>query len=190
VDKRIPAVLTAALIAAFLLASCGDDDGGTATTGSNAGNGSANSNGQGGSAESQNDSTESSDEESAEGASEAIGKTAFLRQGNGICSATLRAVSNEAIPLIGQAPEQKRQTVEAELAVEVMAPALSEEVEQLQALGVPPGDEKEVSAILAAIEEVSEKAAKTPETVAGSSKAFTKAANLAERYGLDSCPFG
>lgn len=130
---------------------------------------------------------------SQETETETISRIQFVEEANQICEETVAEVSKKAFPIIGKSGQESaaaRAEAEARLAATVMAPALRREVERLQALGLPAGDEAQIEAILEAIEAVARRAEERPETVTGSAAAFTTAANLAERYGIDSCPYG
>lgn len=122
-----------------------------------------------------------------------IAKAAFLKQANRICKATIDKVVAGILPVLEKEekkPGSDRAAVEVKLVSTVAVPELRAEVEKIEALGSPPGDEDQVSAILDSIVELIEKAEENPETLVGTNKAFAKPANLAERYGLSTCPYG
>jgi hypothetical protein len=194
VAKRIPAAFLAALIAAFLLAACGESDEGASAGQTDAGNGSASESGN--TASGPETATESSDSGSSPetAPSELIAKAEFLRKADGICEATTQKITSQTFPVIEEEqkkPGYNRKSVEAELIAEVMGPALQGEVEQLRALGAPAGDEARVNAMLAAIQEVGVAIERNAqELVKTGDSPMVKPTKLAESYGLESCPYG
>lgn len=181
--KGTPALLTAALIVGLLVAGCG----GGGNSGANSVQGGSDS----GSASSNPGSTSSgSPQKTTE--TKTIAKAEFIQKANAICQATIQKVLGEAAPALAKAPEgsQDRPAVERELASKVMAPALRGEIEQVQALGTPPGDGQQIEAILNAIQGLAEVGEENPAEMVRNKNLFTPPANLAERYGIDSCPYG
>lgn len=72
-----------------------------------------------------------------------------------------------------------------------MAPALRREVREIRALGAPAGDERQVERFLAATEAVSERIEGDPMAIVQSKRnGLRRPATLAERYGVESCPYG
>lgn len=123
-----------------------------------------------------------------------ISKRAFRRRANRICEATVGTVLARAAPIIKEAKgnsEADREEAEAELMVTVMAPELRREVNRIRALGTPPGDRRQIERILAAVLDVADEAEDKPESLAGYNQTFfARSTNLAERYGLEACPYG
>jgi hypothetical protein len=189
-------LLSAGLIAVLLLVGCGggDDDGATAG-GSGSDSASANS-------ESASDAgSGGSDSSDGSGETASIGKAAFVKKAEAICKATVGDVLSKAGPVIEKelgvtpkydaASEKKREAVESRLVTEVMAPALRSEVEQLEALGVPPGDEEQVNEILDSIQDLVTRTTNNADALVDYNSEEMAASNaLAERYGLKECPYG
>jgi len=132
----------------------------------------------------------SSDEEAT---AKPIAKAAFLKRADSICAETYKRVQNgyEATfknPSGGE-PLSDLKEIEA-YADGVLIPAKEEEVEELRALGVPPGDEDQVEGILAAYEVGIERAEESPrDAVVSSAGVFVKATELAQDYGLELCRY-
>jgi hypothetical protein len=109
-------------------------------------------------------------------------KTAFLKQGNQICVNAAKkretAVTELAEKNGGGGPE--------ELVNDAALPPTKEMVEELDDLGVPEGDEKQVEAIVTGLEEGIEKVEANPKEALGSS-AFEKPNEAALAYGLSEC---
>jgi hypothetical protein len=177
VAERIPATLLSALIAALLLSACGEsNEEGTSAgpTGSDTASATA-------------DTTSSSD-------GETISKSQFLRKADGICEATTEKITSTSLPIIEEEqkkPGYDRKAVEARLMTNVMGPELRSEVERLKDLGIPPGEERQVGAIIDAIEEeVREISTNAEELAQTRGEVLVKPTKLAERYGFISCPYG
>jgi hypothetical protein len=121
-----------------------------------------------------------------------ITKAAFIKKADGICDATVDRISVETASALQGADSSgaDRVAVETRLVSSFLVPALRGEVEQIQALGSPPGDEEEIDSILAAIENLIERAEARPATIAANPDSFAKANEVAERYGVGFCPYG
>lgn len=115
-----------------------------------------------------------------------ITKSEFLKQGNAVCKVQNQKREKAIQETIGNGSEKFTDARKKELLLEII-PFYEEATEELQALGLPAGDEEKIEAILAA----REKAAK--ETKADLDEAITtrsqyEAANeLSAKYGLSSC---
>lgn len=182
--QGIIATLILAAIGGFIITGCGGDDETSRTAGGGADN-SANADSASGSSPADDSATESG--------GETIPKAAFLKKGNAICNKTVKDIVNGVLPVLeeGEKEEEDREAVEIQLAEEVMIPELRSEVDQIRALGTPPGDEKRVETVLGAIEEVIEEGEEDPTTlVKRGNSGFNKSSKVANRYGLDSCPYG
>ncbi|HEU5105106.1 MAG TPA: hypothetical protein VFU11_04645 [Solirubrobacterales bacterium] len=83
------------------------------------------------------------------------------------------------------------QQLEAKVIQRALASSLQEKVDQVRALGIPKGDEKQVEAILAAIEDVAEKAQTKPALFlfqqSNFKHPFFKARHMADEYGIGHC---
>jgi hypothetical protein len=165
-------LLAVALAAGLLVAGCGDDDDAA----------SAGQDSSGGTIE-----------------SGTITKPAYIKEAKRICRGTvLRITSKVILPLRdlrelaeeGVSSPSEREDLEAELVETIGVPEMQAEVEQLEALGAPAGDEEEIEMILAAARELIEEFEEDPTTFTGTAKAYSKATGLAEQYGLTRCPYG
>jgi hypothetical protein len=73
----------------------------------------------------------------------------------------------------------------AQVGKEIVVPAMRRELEEFRGLGVPPGDDQEVTALLVALEAGLERAESKPERAAADG--FTESGEVAEDYGLEGC---
>jgi len=73
----------------------------------------------------------------------------------------------------------------------VFLPGLETQVEEIRALGAPPGDEAQVEGFLSALEEGVEGASEASGSpTAAFGKSFARSAKLAREYGIDGCAYG
>lgn len=88
----------------------------------------------------------------------------------------------------GSIPQQQ---LEAKVIQRALAASLQEKVDEVRALGIPKGDEKQVEAILEAIEDVAEKARTKPALFLFQQSHFKhpffKARHKANEYGIGHC---
>jgi hypothetical protein len=119
-----------------------------------------------------------------------ISRAEFVKKANAIC-----AKDEERLHADFLAFSEERQNssvpprVEGEESInQIIAPAMTREMEELQALGLPKGDEGHIEALFAAVEEGVQKARERPESViTANSEMFGKAIKLATAYGLNVC---
>jgi hypothetical protein len=116
-----------------------------------------------------------------------LSKSEYLERGDQICiEGTLRiaAQSQERF-------ESQRESTEEieEFAIEVVAPTLEDQVEELRALMPPKGDQKTVDAIYDAVDEGIAALRRRPEVIlqADVDGAFERANALAQAYGFERC---
>ncbi len=73
----------------------------------------------------------------------------------------------------------------AQVGEEIIVPAMRRELEEFRDLGVPPGDDRAVTALLVALEAGLEKAEGNPERAAADG--FSESGEAAKGYGLEGC---
>jgi hypothetical protein len=189
-------ILTAAIaLAVAVIAGCGDDGDSGSSSGSAAVNNQADNSGETGNAEAGNaDGAESGGpaESGADGGSGAqVGSNAeFIEEANEICENGASQISIQSKPIFRKYGNVKGKAAQeagyVELIEEVIVPAVEKEIEEIRALGLPAGDEQELEAIFAAMEEVLNQAQKDP-TAFNDRVPFEKSERLAVEYGLGSC---
>jgi hypothetical protein len=109
-------------------------------------------------------------------------KAAFLKQGNQICV----EATKEREAAVTKLAEENSEAGPEELVDEAVLPPTEDMVGELDDLGVPKGDEKEVEAIIAGLEKGIEKVEENPREALGSD-AFEAANEAATAYGLVEC---
>jgi hypothetical protein len=120
-----------------------------------------------------------------------ISKAQFVKQANAICAKTNRELVDSSEEFLNTKilRESKSLTKAQVIALSKLAlPPITEQVEELRALGAPAGDEGKVDAILSAAEEAIEKGERDPAAIYGADGgAFAKANQLSSAYGLEKC---
>jgi hypothetical protein len=123
-------------------------------------------------------------------------KAKFIERANAICS---RATS-EALGAVGAQVKKKAKKggpseseVQAESIHTAFLPAIQAEIEELEALTPPPGDEEQIEEFLDALQEgvdTSMETEYTPESVASFGQEFSDSSELAVEYGFTNCSLG
>jgi hypothetical protein len=117
-------------------------------------------------------------------------KAAFIKQGDKACRKTDH---REAVGLKAYAEKHEgdfgTKNYELDLIAAVGVPALEQEAEELSELTPPEGDEEEVDAIVAAIEEANEETLQDPSLAAEGSEdsPYANSEKLARAYGFKVC---
>jgi hypothetical protein len=112
-------------------------------------------------------------------------KEEYVDQANALCathSAELKVKGQKTFKKVFSKPEKVAAAV---MAKEVVIPSMEAELRDLKALNVPTGDEAQISAIYAAIEEIPQQLKRDPTW--GDFYPYTKAEDLAAAYGLTAC---
>jgi hypothetical protein len=139
-------------------------------------------------------SSDDSNSSSAQPTSESLTKAEFIKQGDAICKATdekQKAVLNAYLKK--EKPEISSKEAEEALQIKMVEaaglPPIQAEAEELGELEAPSGDEAEIAAIVAGIEEAAEKAKEDPTSLLeGAPKGpFTDVDKLATEYGFKAC---
>jgi len=119
-------------------------------------------------------------------------KTEFVKQGDAICEEASEDNQAEAeefakdngFDLEKASKEQLEEAVGA-----VLVPSLEKQAEELEALGAPKGDEKQVEEIVVALEDATGEIEDDPSLIF-KAKTLQKANQLAEAYGFKVCGKG
>lgn len=122
-----------------------------------------------------------------------ISKAEFVKKGNAICAKGEKEVEDgvekfaEKNNLSERNPASSKQV--EELAEKILVPAVRKQLNELRALGIPSGDEEEVEAIFAAVEEALKETEEDPSVFGqeGGVGPFAKANKLSREYGLTVC---
>jgi hypothetical protein len=121
--------------------------------------------------------------------SEPLSKVEFLREADRVCFASETQIEAAADDLVTGPDEPEAREVQR-VALRIVVPALESEVRAIRAIGAPPGDEREVEAILAATEAGIAAIEADPRALLdGVPPELTRAQRLAEAYGSVQCGF-
>jgi hypothetical protein len=126
-------------------------------------------------------------------------KAQFAKQADAICAKTTKRIEAEVQSYIQgpkakeieeevQASELTSNEAAARVTEEILIPAKENQLEELEAIGIPSEGEAEAKALVASYAEGIEKAEAHPErAVKDGTEAFGKSSRLAEEYGLKEC---
>lgn len=128
------------------------------------------------------DDDDSTESPPATDAAAPLSKAEFTEQANEICR-----VGGEQIDARAEAlgPDPSQAEIE-EFATEVVAPNVQDQIDQIEALGAPEGDEDEVQEIVDAVQESLDEVEEDP-SVLRTGDPFAEANRLAADYGLTVC---
>jgi hypothetical protein len=115
---------------------------------------------------------------------ETLKKPEFIKQADAICTESQK----EREEAVNSATEGGAEPSKAQLVTDTILPTVQQMTKELGELGAPEGDEKEVQAIIDAINSAArEVAAHAEGTLEQDVAAFKHADQLAEEYGLANC---
>lgn len=116
-------------------------------------------------------------------------KTEFIKQGDAICKEATEKNQSEAEDFAKENDfelEKASKDQLEEAIAEVLAPSLNKQAEEIDALGAPSGDEKQVEEIVVAVEDAAGEIEDDP-SLAFEEKTLTKPNQLAKAYGFKVC---
>jgi hypothetical protein len=119
-------------------------------------------------------------------------KAEFIKRADQICESTDKEQRVAIGAFMAERPGAKRtQSLNERIVVEAGLPPIKTEVEKLDVLLPPAGDESEIQAILDEVEEAIEVGEDDPSTMtnSGSVGPFAAASKLASKYGFEACAF-
>jgi hypothetical protein len=124
-----------------------------------------------------------------DGDSGSLTKAEFIKQADAICANGDKTISADFEDFaeekgIKDEPDKAQQE---EAIVEVVAPAVQEQADEIKALGAPDGDEKQIEAMLTAVEEGVEDLEENPSQLTEGKNPLAKGSKLARDYGLEKC---
>lgn len=135
----------------------------------------------------------SSDSSGSTASVPALTKAELIKQGDAICTksnTTLEKEANEFAKENDINTQKPTQAQKEEVITEVVAPRVRQQGEEIGELGVPSGDEKQVEAIVAAVETGADELEETPKLLTEGKSPLDKASKLAGAYGFKVCGEG
>lgn len=112
----------------------------------------------------------------------------FIAEANAICAKGTSEIQGQMQSyLTRKVSKGEESVVQGEIVNEVVAPVLEGEIEDIRALGLPPGDEEQVEAIFTAMQAVIDQASDDPPAFMQQKEPFEEPEGLAKSYGLSAC---
>ena len=127
-----------------------------------------------------------------EGGEETLTKVEFIKQGDKICEETEEQSETEAEAFAeenGFNLENASNEELEEAVAEVLVPVLDQQIEEIDALGAPEGDEETIEELIVALEDGSAEVEDDPGVVFNG-KPLKEASQIAEDYGFEVCGEG
>lgn len=117
-----------------------------------------------------------------------LSKAEFTDQVNAICRNDRLRFERDFTAFAGSvSPSGDREAAAQKLVDTILVPIYSGQIDQIQAMGAPSGDEGEIEAYLVAMQEGLDAAVEEPLGFIGDKRHFIEAAELANEYGLTIC---
>jgi hypothetical protein len=123
--------------------------------------------------------------------SSSITKAQFIKQADAICEkgneeneAEFEEFAEEKNLSENKEPTKAQQE---EAITDIVAPGVQKQIEEIDALGAPEGDEKQVEAIVTSVEEGVEEIEEDPSSLIKGENPLGKGSKLAKEYGLKAC---
>jgi hypothetical protein len=120
-----------------------------------------------------------------------ISKAQFIKQADAICAKGNKeneAEFEEFAKENGLSEKKEPTKAQQEEAIsEIVAPGVEKQIEEIDALGAPEGDEGKIEAMVAAVEEGAEEIEANPASLIEGKNPLAKGSKLAKEYGLKTC---
>ncbi|HEV7482883.1 MAG TPA: hypothetical protein VGO13_07275 [Solirubrobacterales bacterium] len=126
------------------------------------------------------------------GGDSTLSKSEYIQQADAICKKSNEAENREgheyARKHARSLEKMQFEVARAKVRINVALPAVLKETKELKALEAPKGDEKEIEAFLAGIEEAVEKAENDLKSVEDDARnPFNPVTKMAQKYGFKDC---
>lgn len=182
--SRSICLLVGLLLAVVLIAGCGGSGGDGGSTSAEGGSGSASSEG----------SAEGSGGEGGSGTevtTSSLSKAQFVKQGNLACSREKEELTKRVAgyPGAGNTEGKSKEEIYAEEVRALLIPTFEGEIQRLQELGAPAGEQQQIEALLAAKQKATEEVAaqKSLGSIYDVARYFATSNQLMIGYGLNIC---
>jgi len=135
--------------------------------------------------------SDTSTDTSSKASAKVLTKAAFIKRADQICERTDKVQKAALQGYFAKQPGAASQAVSEEAVVAVGLPPIRTEVEEIDALPVPAGDEGRIQAIVDGIEAAIGRGEKDPGSLVNSQSAgpFDAVGKLARAYGFQACAF-
>ena len=191
-SKQAVALIAGLLIAGLLVAGCGGDDSSDGSEGASAVETSSSEVATDGDGDGDGADGDGADVDTNTDSSATVSKAAFIKQADEICTANTREVTASARKLLEKSRNFESKDFQVEAVEVALAPQLTALLEDLEALGAPSGDEEQIEAIVANLEERADLANEDPEAFVEEEgrrggSLYKEAQALAKQYGFEKC---
>src|SRR5436305_10650421 len=126
--------------------------------------------------------------------SSSMTKAQFIKQADAICAKGNEENETEFEEFAkekGLSEKKEPTKAQQEEAIsEIVAPGVRKQIEKIDALGAPEGDEGKVEAMVAAVEEGVDEIEENPASLTEGKNPLAKGSKLAKEYGLKTCGEG
>jgi hypothetical protein len=123
--------------------------------------------------------------------SSSITKAQFIKQADAICEKGTKENEAEFEEFAEEKnlseDEEPTKAQQEEAISDIVAPGVQKQIEEIDALGAPEGDEKQVEAIVTSVEEGVEEIEADPSSLIKGENPLGKGSKLAKEYGLKAC---
>lgn len=123
--------------------------------------------------------------------SSSLSKAEFIKQADKICEKGNEENNTEFEEFAKEhnlsEKKEPSKAVQEEAISEIVAPGVKKQIEEIDALGAPEGDEKKVEAMVGAVEEGVEEIEANPAVLIEGKNPLAKGSKLAKEYGLKTC---
>jgi hypothetical protein len=120
-----------------------------------------------------------------------ISKAAFVKQANATCAKSQELLERELTTFLEKTNENPSKPSEEPPEIgfleDAYLPGFQQQVDEVSAIEVPAGDEKEVTAFLQALQDMIDTATEEPQAFVSGKVSIDKAGKLAKAYGLKNC---
>lgn len=120
-----------------------------------------------------------------------IDKATFVKQVNRICEQTsgkMAAGLRSVMKREAASSDSDFDGTQTAIAAEAVVPGLEEELQQIQALGIPEEDQKDAEAFVKAYQQVVDRAKASPEAVSRGAVSYAAIDQIGARMGIVECP--
>ncbi len=118
-------------------------------------------------------------------------KAEYLEQANTTCGKSRKQLEEELRAFLEEKntnpPKPTEEPPEVAFLEETYFPAFQQQVDEVSAIEVPTGDEKQVTAILQALQDMVDAGTENPQAFIAGDVSLDKANELAKAYGLNNC---
>jgi hypothetical protein len=123
--------------------------------------------------------------------SSSLSKAEFIKQADAICEKGNEENNTEFEEFAKEhnlsEKKEPSKAVQEEAISEIVAPGVKKQIEEIDALGAPEGDEKKIEAMVGAVEEGVEEIEADPAVLIEGKNPLAKGSKLAKEYGLKTC---